>query len=318
MDDEGMTTYSRLSCFEWRSTVLVLLLIMATVVVTASAAVYTVNPGPGNVIQAAITSAGSGDTIILNPGTYSENGITITAKDLTLRAAEGHGPSDTIIDGKSAAPRIFTVTDASSLAIENLTLRNGRAGNGAPGSEGWASDGGPGGAGGNGGAISSGGPVTIITSTISDCSAGIGGKGGDGGLYCHGGPGGAAGNGGAIYSTNTVTITSSSISSSRPVPVAMVVMVVVDLLLRSPMVAMAVPVAVVAQSMQRGTVTLISSSISDSSAGTGGNAGERDGFGDNGYPGTGGSGGAMYATNSVTLTSSTMSSCWPVMVVPAL
>jgi hypothetical protein len=41
------------------------------------------------------------------------------------------------------------------------------------------------------------------------------------------------------------------LAAARPVPVAMVVMVVVDLLLRSPMVVMVVAVGMVAQSMQR-------------------------------------------------------------------
>lgn len=186
-------------------------------VIPVSASVFTINPGTGNVIQAAINSASSGDTIVLNPGTYSENGIIITGKNLTLRAADGHGPSDTIIDGKSSAPRIFAVTDTSSLTIENLALRNGRAGDGARGSEGhWTSDAGPGGAGGNGGAIFSYGSVTIITTTIIGCSAGNGGNGGDGGwINGDGGNGGPGGNGGAIYSAGTVTIILSAISNCQ-------------------------------------------------------------------------------------------------------
>lgn len=209
MEDKGMITKPRLSFFGWRSAILVLLL-MIVMVLPASATVYTINPGDS--IQTAINGASSGDTIVLNAGTYRENGLTITAKDLTFRAADGHVPSDTIIDGKSAAPRIFTVTDTSSLTIENLTLRNGRAGNGANGGDTWG-DGKPGGAGGNGGALSSGGPVTIISSEITDCLAGNGGHGSDGAWWwSDGGNGGQGGSGGAIYATNMVTLTSTNIT----------------------------------------------------------------------------------------------------------
>ena len=180
-------------------------------VIPVSASVFTINPGTGNVIQAAINSASSGDTIILNPGTYSENGITITGKSLTLRAADGHGPSDTIIDGKSAAPRIFTVTDTSSLTIENLALRNGRAGDAVDCGDPFISLGNECGDGGYGGAIYSGGNVALRNSTITGSKAGNGAYGSDPFLGL-GGNGGSGGHGGAIYATGAVTLTSSSIS----------------------------------------------------------------------------------------------------------
>ncbi len=142
--------------------------------------------GPTTAIQTAVDAASDGDTIVLSAGTYSENGITITGKSLTIRSASGNR-ADTIIDGTSASPRIFTVTDGSSLTIENLTLQNGRAPNGANGANGATGlPGTAGSAGENGGAILSAGPVTITSSTITGCSAGKGGKGGMSGAGTNG------------------------------------------------------------------------------------------------------------------------------------
>jgi len=293
-----MTTKPRLSISGWHFAILVLFLMMVAVL-PASAAVHTISPGDS--IQTAIYSASDGDTIILNPGTYSENGIAITAKNLTFRAADGHGPSDTIIDGKSAAPRIFTVTDASSLNIENLTLRNGRAGNGARGSDEFTGVG-SGKPGGSGGAILSSGPVTITSSSITGCSAGKGGDGGDGIApieiwVCRGGNGAAGGNGGAIYSTGSVTLTSSMIAGCSAGNGG-------DAGKGGGLGDNGAPGkggnggAI----FSTGSVTLTSSTISGSSAGTGGRCAQNE------VSGNGGSGGAIWGPG-VTLTSSTISDC---------
>ena len=140
-----------------------LLIIALLMVVPVSAAIITISPpasGPTTVIQNAINSAKSNDTIVLEPGIYNENGITITGKNLTFKAdtIHGHGPSDTIIDGQNAGTRIFTVTDASSITINNLTIRNGKTD-------------------GSGGAIFTEGSLIITSSTFSGCSAGTGNGG---------------------------------------------------------------------------------------------------------------------------------------------
>ena len=157
-----------------------------------------------------IAGASSGDTITLAPGTYSWWYIIINGKSLTFRAQDGHWPEDTIIDGNSASRRIFEVTDGSSLTIERLTLRNGRAANGAAG----VSSGASGVAGENGGAISFAGPVTITSSTITGYSAGPAAAAETAATASFGGDGGAGGSGGAVYATNTVTITSSTITAA--------------------------------------------------------------------------------------------------------
>jgi parallel beta-helix repeat protein len=60
---------------------------------------------PGNSIQTAINSAVSGDTIIVKPGTYTEN-IKITKAGLTIRS-ESANPDDTIITSRSPYANVF-------------------------------------------------------------------------------------------------------------------------------------------------------------------------------------------------------------------
>ena len=168
------------------------LLLLSIAVVPAAAKEITISPGTS--INKTIASADPGDTLILNPGTYNENGIVV-GKPLIISAdtKHGHGPSDTVIDGKSTAPRIFTVTGDYSLTIDNLTIRNGRADDSVT----------PNTRGGNGGAIESRGPVIITSSKITGCSAGNSGQ------FAQGG------SGGAISTSRSVTLASSSISGSR-------------------------------------------------------------------------------------------------------
>jgi hypothetical protein len=192
--------------------VLAILLILALALVAPAAAVdIPVDNSSATAIQDNVTRAASGDTLVLAPGTYFERDITITGKSLTFRAdtANGHGPLDTILDANRAG-RIFYVSDGSSLAIDNLSLRNGKGPasfhggaiygravtvtssiiTGCSVTSGSSS-------GGNGGAIY-GETVTVINSTITGCSAGSGDSTG--------------GSGGAIYGS-TVTLTNSTITS---------------------------------------------------------------------------------------------------------
>ena len=68
--------------------------------------------GPGNLatIGAALTAANDGDTILVNPGTYTES-VTIAKNNITLRAADlnNHPSGNTIIQaplGSSEAVKI--------------------------------------------------------------------------------------------------------------------------------------------------------------------------------------------------------------------
>ncbi|MDD1683063.1 MAG: hypothetical protein LUO98_04410, partial [Methanoregula sp.] len=136
----------------FRTLLCILIILVLALAAPASAAVWTINPGDS--IQTAINSSASGDTIILNPGTYNQNEIMIF-KNISIQANTSMGGSaaDTIIDAARAG-RIFNNSEGHSLAIDNLTLKNGYNS-------------------GNGGAIytKNGGTLTITSSTFSNCSA---------------------------------------------------------------------------------------------------------------------------------------------------
>jgi hypothetical protein len=115
-----------------------------------SAATYTISAGTPGIINATINNvASSGDTVILNPGTYFENNINVS-KTITIEASGSQ--VNTFIDGNQANTGIFNVTGAYSLTLSGLTLRNGYNTLG-------------------GGAINSTGPVTVTSSTFTNCSA---------------------------------------------------------------------------------------------------------------------------------------------------
>jgi hypothetical protein len=193
-----------------------LLLIIALVIVVApvSAAVVTIDTTYPGGIAAAISAAGPGGTVILNPGVYNQNDITVS-NDVTIEANPSSvpvgSPTNTIINGMNTNS-IFVIPSSNSLTLENLALQNGQTT-------------------GYGGAIynEDGGNITLITSTITNCWA-TGEFGGaiastDGGnliitsskiTNCSV----TSGYGGAIYSYgigstdgSSVTITSSTISN---------------------------------------------------------------------------------------------------------
>ncbi|MFZ2073180.1 MAG: hypothetical protein WAU64_01745 [Methanoregula sp.] len=98
----------------------------------------------------------NGDTLILDPGIYRENNITVS-RDITIKGnASLQGSfANTIIDGMNEG-RIFTLAGDCSFIIDNLSLENGRSPNGAPGDEVYAES----------------GSVTIISSALSGYSSG--------------------------------------------------------------------------------------------------------------------------------------------------
>jgi hypothetical protein len=133
------------------------LLIIAvwSITVPVSAAVVTIdNTTPGG-IATAISSAGEGGTVILNPGIFFENSIVLP-NSVTIQANPAYGGNrdNTIIDAMKSG----RIVDAGShsLTISSLTLRNGTAD--------------------YGGAIrATSGTITVTSSTIADCSADDGG-----------------------------------------------------------------------------------------------------------------------------------------------
>lgn len=90
----------------------------------------TIQGKPGNylTIQDAVDAASAGDTIILDPGTYTGTGnqaININ-KDLTIKGPEliGNNPPTAVIDagGKN---RIFNIDLGVKVTIKNVDLKNG-------------------------------------------------------------------------------------------------------------------------------------------------------------------------------------------------
>jgi hypothetical protein len=103
---------------------------LSTVVAPVSAShTWTVNPDDSSdSISKTIKGASSGDIIILNPGTYYQNEITVS-KDITLEAnaSAGGSPANTIID----AQQNWMFAGSNSLTVDNLTLENAQGGKGS-------------------------------------------------------------------------------------------------------------------------------------------------------------------------------------------
>jgi len=73
----------------------------------------------GDSIQTAVNNATSGDEIIINPGTYTEN-IVINTDNLVIRSESGN-PDDTIIKARSSSAHVLAVK-ADNVRISGLTI----------------------------------------------------------------------------------------------------------------------------------------------------------------------------------------------------
>ena len=140
---------------------------------------------------------------ILNHGTLTLRNVLITGN------AAGDAFDTTTPGGGGGGIYSFP---GASLTIEDSTISDNRAGNGADGGSS-AGNGTGGGDGGSGGGIESlvGTTLTIEGSTISGNRAGNGGAGGDGAA---GGAGGRGGYGGGIIDGQSATISDSTISGN--------------------------------------------------------------------------------------------------------
>jgi len=83
-------------------------LLVGTLILMACSGIVTaaeIIVQPGGSIQSAISSASSGDVIIIKSGTYTENIRITTTPNLVIRSESGR-PEDTIITAKSSVTSV--------------------------------------------------------------------------------------------------------------------------------------------------------------------------------------------------------------------
>lgn len=94
---------------------------------TVTRAAYAQNtihvPADQPTIQAAISAAQPGDTVLVAPGTYIEN-LDFQGKAITVTSSDG--PSVTIVDGGAAGPVVtFDTNEGANSVLSGFTLQNG-------------------------------------------------------------------------------------------------------------------------------------------------------------------------------------------------
>jgi PGF-pre-PGF domain-containing protein len=154
-----------------------IIFLIALVAPVPACTTYVIDNSSASALADTVAGSASGDIIILGPGIYFENDITIPW-DLIIQAntSLNHNATDTIIDAATNG-RIFDNTGGYALTIDNLTLRKGKK------------------IAANGGAIymPNGGTLFVNSTFIANCSAV---------------------NGGAIYAADGTGTLNAGISSS--------------------------------------------------------------------------------------------------------
>src|SRR5262249_46233858 len=81
-------------------------------------------------IRQAISVAKDGDTVLVAPGTYTENSIRLAGKKIVVKSLKG--PTVTIIQSNETNRHIFVVDggEGRGTRIEGFTIRNGSASDG--------------------------------------------------------------------------------------------------------------------------------------------------------------------------------------------
>jgi uncharacterized repeat protein (TIGR01451 family) len=105
----------------WKLIVIIALTILFCAAFTASVGAEDIYVGPGEnytTIQAAVNASGSGDTIIVRDGTYTEN-VRIYFKRLTIRSE--HGAASTIVQSPNPNSDVFNV-NAQYVTINGFTV----------------------------------------------------------------------------------------------------------------------------------------------------------------------------------------------------
>src|SRR3954454_18311242 len=81
-------------------------------------------PSDQATIQGAISAAANGDTVLIAPGTYTEN-LNFSGKAITVTSEQG--PQFTIVDGGALAPVVsITNGEGRQSVLSGLTLQHGR------------------------------------------------------------------------------------------------------------------------------------------------------------------------------------------------
>jgi len=98
--------------------------VLLALVVNSTALASVINvPAAQPTIQAGINMAKSGDTVLVAPGTYTEN-INFMGKAITVKSSKG--ASLTIVDGGGVAPVVtFATNETSSSTLSGFTLQHG-------------------------------------------------------------------------------------------------------------------------------------------------------------------------------------------------
>ncbi|MGV8075688.1 MAG: NosD domain-containing protein, partial [Methanosarcina sp.] len=107
------------------------LLLLAFLILTLSSGIGAAKTisvddnGPADyaTIQAAINNAASGDVVVVQPGTYTENVYInkTTLNDFTLMSASGN-PADTIITASNTGANVITVDYRNKITIKGFTI----------------------------------------------------------------------------------------------------------------------------------------------------------------------------------------------------
>jgi len=101
----------------------ILIVLLAFMAATLSQAAIIHVPRDQPTIQAGITVAVTGDTVVVDPGTYFEN-VNFNGKAITVSSAGG--PHVTIIDGGNVAPVVtFSQGETPGSVLKRFTLQHG-------------------------------------------------------------------------------------------------------------------------------------------------------------------------------------------------